>query len=75
MLAAVRAEGLTRATDHHCAHLVLTGRIHTSNVNSQQMVRAGWEPYDAPSSVYQSWGRIMAISISPVQTLPNPWVQ
>lgn len=76
MLAAVHTEALDRATDRHCAHLVLTGKIHTSNTASQQMVhRASWVPFDAPNSDYQSWGRIMAIQTSPDQTVPNPWVQ
>lgn len=62
MLATIQAEGLARATDGSCAHLVLTGKIHTSNTASQQMVqRAGWEPYDAPSIDYQSWGLIVPI--------------
>jgi acetyltransferase (GNAT) family protein len=62
MLAAIRAEGLARAADSGCTHLVLTGKIHTSNTASQQMVqRAGWEPHDAPSSAYQSWGLIVPV--------------
>lgn len=60
MLATIHAEGLARAADGSCTHLVLTGKIHTSNTASQQMVqRAGWEPHDAPSIGYQSWGLIV----------------
>lgn len=61
-LAATRTEGLARATDRGCTHLVLTGKIHTSNTASQHMAeRAGWEPYDTPSSIYQSWGLVVPI--------------
>ncbi|RYC12485.1 hypothetical protein [Nocardioides zhouii] len=63
MLAAILAEGLHRATGLRCANLVLTGKIHTRNTPSQLMVqRAGWEPYDAPSSDYQAWGLIVPLS-------------
>jgi hypothetical protein len=62
MLAAIQAEGLARATVLGCTHLVIAGNIHTSNAASQNMVqRAGWEPYDAPGSPYQSWGLIVPI--------------
>lgn len=62
MLKTIHDEGLARATSRGQAHLVLTGKIHASNTASQLMVqRAGWEPYDAPSVGYQSWGLIVPV--------------
>ncbi|HXC77829.1 MAG TPA: hypothetical protein VNU19_12325 [Candidatus Acidoferrum sp.] len=62
MLATIHTEGLARATDGGCTHLVITGKIHRRNTASQQMVqRAGWEPHDVPTSDYQSWGLVVPI--------------
>ena len=51
-----------RALKLGCTNMVLSGRIHVSNMASQRMVaRSGWEPRDLPTTTYQTWFRIVPL--------------